>query len=42
MVPDNKLRLLDVGLPTFKLNISYCASGSGHLVLLIARRVPDV
>jgi len=46
MVPDIQLRLLDVRLPTF--NITYCTSGSRHLILLnikfniTARRVPDV
>jgi len=52
MVPDIQLRLLDVKFPTF--NITYCTSGSRcyvlfsytsgsqHLMLLIARRVPNV
>jgi len=52
MVASIQLRLLDVGFPTF--NITYCTSGSlryvlfsytsgsRHLMLLIARRVPDV
>jgi len=52
MVPDIEFRLLDIGLPTS--NITYCASGSWryvlssytsgsrHLMLFIARRVPSV